>query len=400
VTFLDDLADSAEGGPSEAARWRFVQRRGGTVFQAHGYNEVRPPVIEPGGLAEAGGSYDALGLGQGVELRADPQASLARLWARRRTGDFGRWMLTGSVLDQDTRAPHRAREWATLSGLVIGASDPAADAEAAIVLMSIAGDLSLRDGEVLVGTLGDEADLNGYVTALSELMPLRCATCLAARDPLRFLSCDDEGCRALSATAPPLRDFLGVRALKHHEAMLAILEAAGFHVADDPRMVFGQGRYHGTVVEMRARDATGRVVGVARGGRRDNLLAKIGAPDAPAFGITLGVARAATCLRGDGESYEQACEVFFASRGAGARAWALKTAAASRALGFRTDVELRDLSWERQVQRAEKVRARVVVLAGEAERKKGEVAIRDMRAQEFRRIPEDSLLVELKRILR
>jgi histidyl-tRNA synthetase len=42
----------------------------------------------------------------------------------------------------------------------------------------------------------------------------------------------------------------------------------------------------------------------------------------------------------------------------------------------------------------------VVVLAGEAERKKGEVAIRDMRAHEFRRIPEESLLVELKRILR
>jgi histidyl-tRNA synthetase len=165
-------------------------------------------------------------------------------------------------------------------------------------------------------------------------------------------------------------------------------------------MIFGQGRFQGTVVQLQARDPDGQIVGIARGGRRDGLLAKIGAPDAPAFGLTLGVARAAACLRGDGESYEQACEVFFASKGAGARAWALKSAAAGRALGFRIDVELRDLSWEEQVARAERVRARVVVLAGDAERKKGEVAIRDMRVQAFRRIPEDTLLVELKRILR
>src|SRR5205823_5219979 len=138
--------------------------------------------------------------------------------------------------------------------------------------------------------------------------------------------------------------------------------------------------YQGTILVLRGRDANGKLVGVARGGRRDALVSRLGGPGAPAFGITIGVQRAAACLRGDGESYEQACEVFFASRGAGARAWALKTAAASRALGFRTDVELRDLSWEHQVARAERVRARVVVLAGEAERKKGEVAIRDMRA--------------------
>jgi histidyl-tRNA synthetase len=400
MAFLDELADTGAGGPSEEARWRFVRRRGVAVFQAHGYNEVRPPLIEPSGLARAAGSYDALDLGQGVELRTDPQASLARLWARSRPADFSRWMAAGSVFDQDTKAPHRARGWAALSGIAIGAADPAADAEAAILLMSVAGDLSLRDGEVIVGTLGDEDDLQGYVSSLAEMMPLRCNTCQASPDPLRFMHCDDEGCRALAVAAPPLRDFLGVAALKHHEALLAILEVAGFHVADDPRMLFGQGRYHGTVIELRARDHNGNVVGVARGGRRDKLLENIGAPATPAFGITVGVTRAAMCLRGDGESYEQACEVFFASRGAGARAWALKTAAASRALGFRTDVELRDLSWEKQVQRAERVRARVVVLAGEAERKKGEVAIRDMRAHEFRRIPEETLLVELKRILR
>jgi histidyl-tRNA synthetase len=404
AALLDGVADVSEGGPADAARWRFVRRRGVAVFQAHGYTEVRPAVIEPEGMAQAAGTREAIAIGpegkSRAELRADPQASLARLWARNKPDDFARWMAAGTVFDQNAHGAHRVRGWAALTGLVIGAADPAADAEAAILLQSFAGDLSLREGEVTVGTLGDAADLRGYTGALAELLPLRCNNCQAAPDVLRFFTCEDEGCRALAQSAPPLRDFLGVAALKHHEALLAILEAAGFHVTDDPRMAFGQGRYQGTVMELRARDSSGVMIGVGRGGRRDDLLARLGAPPTPAFGLTVGVARAAACLRGDGESYEQACEVFFASRGAGARAWALKSAAAGRALGFRTDVELRDLGWEQQVARAERSRARVVVLAGEAERKKGEVALRDMRAHEFRRIPEETLLTELKRILR
>src|SRR5579859_2780856 len=153
MALLDDLVDTGEGGPSEAARWRFVRRRGMAVFQAHGYNEARPPLLEPSGLALAAGSYDALDLSQGVELRCDPQASLARLWARSKAGDFSRWMAGVSVFDKDTKSPHRARGWAALTGITVGAADPAADAEAAILLMSLAGDLSLRDGEVIVGTL-------------------------------------------------------------------------------------------------------------------------------------------------------------------------------------------------------------------------------------------------------
>jgi histidyl-tRNA synthetase len=112
------------------------------------------------------------------------------------------------------------------------------------------------------------------------------------------------------------------------------------------------------------------------------------------------VARAADCLPGDGESYESACEVFIAARGTAARAWALKAASAERARGFRVDVDLREVGWADQLQRAEQVKARVVLVVGEVERKKGEVAIRDMHTRETRHIPEDTLPAELKRLLR
>ena len=239
-----------------------------------------------------------------------------------------------------------------------------------------------------------------YAAAVGELSTLRCATCAAARDALRFLSCDDEGCRALAASAPALRGSLGVAALKHHEAVLATLEASGLAVRDDPRLGFGAGRYNRTVCELRARAPSGELITVARGGRRDRLVEALGGKPLPAVGLTVGVARASICTPGDGESYQPACEVFFAARGSGARAFALRAAAAERSRGFRVDVDLREVGWADQLRRAEQVHARVVVVVGDVERKRGEVAIRDMQTRQTRTIPEDTLPAEIKRLLR
>ena len=49
---------------------------------------------------------------------------------------------------------------------------------------------------------------------------------------------------------------------------------------------------------------------------------------------------------------------------------------------------------------ADRVRARVVVVVGDVERKRGEIAIRNMATRETRHIPEDALSAELKKLLR
>jgi histidyl-tRNA synthetase len=154
------------------------------------------------------------------------------------------------------------------------------------------------------------------------------------------------------------------------------------------------------VLELRANLADGNPIAVARAGRRDGLLAALGGARLPALGVTLGVARTAACAPGDNESWESPIEVLIAARGTAARAWALRAAATERARGFRVDVDLRETGWADQLQRADQVRARVVVVVGEVERKKGEVAIRDMQTRETRQIPEENLSAELKRILR
>jgi len=398
---VDDVLDAA---PAEAAKWRFVRRRCIGAFQAHGYKEVQPSPLEPAGTAAAAGLGAALTLPDGTELRPDPMASIARVFRGSRE-KFARWFTAGNAFSPRPVGALRWRAWHAVSGLVFGAPEPAADAEVAALCLAIAGDLGLRRAEVVIGTAGDGADAQRYLDATIELRSLACAECHAPEAaPLRFLTCEDEGCRALAASAPPLREFVSIAALKHHEAVLATLDASGFAVTDDPRLGFGVGRFQRTLIELRARDADGHTLSIARGGRRDGLLAAVGGRAMPAVGVTLGVGRTAACVPGepDGDGgWEAPIELFIAARGTAARAWALKAAAAERARGFRVDVDLRETAgWADQLQRADQVRARVVVVVSEVERKKGELAIRDMQTRETRHIPEETLSSELKRLLR
>jgi histidyl-tRNA synthetase len=398
------MSDVRDAAPAEAAKWRFVRRRCVGTFFAHGYREVQPSRLEPAGTARAAGVAAALALPDGTELAVDPMASIARLFGARAEEKFARWCTAGSAFDAGPEGPYRFANWHMASGLIFGAPEPAADAEVATLCLAVAADLGVRDAEVAVSTLGDASDAQRYVESIVELSALACADCRAPHaPPLRFLSCDDEGCQALAASAPPLRDFVSVAALKHHDAVLATLDASGFAVRDDPRLGFGAGRFERTLIELRGRTADGRRLTLGRGGRRDRLTAALGGPASPAVGVTLGVARLAACMPGDldgGGGWESPTEVFIAAKGAAARAWALKAAAVERLRGFRVDVDLRETGWAEQLQRADQVRARVVIVVGEVERKKGEVAIRDMQTRETRHIPEETLSAELKRLLR
>jgi histidyl-tRNA synthetase len=197
-----------------------------------------------------------------------------------------------------------------------------------------------------------------------------------------------------------LRDEVSAAARRHHDAVLAMLDAAGVPVRDDPRLGFGATRYRRTILELRALEGDDTRMVVARGGRRDNLVAAVGGPQTPAVGLTLGLMRAAACVAPADASFEPGCEIFFAAQGARSRAWAFRAAAAERARGFRVDVDLGDGSWDEQLARADELHARVVVLCGEDERQSGEVQLRDLRSQKASSVREADLSSALKRLLR
>lgn len=389
-----------DAGPEAAAKIRFVRRRAFAVFRAHGYRELLPSALDPAGQAGKLGAAAVPGPG-GTELRSDAMAALARVYAAGPdAGAFARCMMAGTLFDPEAAGRMRAAAYEVSAGVIFGTPGPAADAEVGALALALGGDPGLSQPELVVSTLGEPADLARYLVIVAELKPLMCDRCQTAHDPLRFFDCDEEGCRALAAAAPSPRDYVSTPAMKHHEGLLATLEAAGVPARDEPRLAFGAGRFARTILELRARAADGSTVAVARGGRRDGLIAALGGPPTPAVGLTVGLVRAADCVAPADASFEPGCEIFIAAQGVAARAWAFRAAAAERARGFRVDVDLGEGGWAAQLSRADQVRARVVVLCGEGERKAGELQIRDMVTRETQRIPEGALTAQLKRLLR
>ncbi|MCU1280734.1 MAG: histidine--tRNA ligase, partial [bacterium] len=259
----------SDAGPDAAAKIRFVRRRAFAVFRAHGYRELLPSALDPGGQAARLGAVAIPGP-DGSELRSDPMAALARIYAATNDrGRFARFMMAGSVFDGDAAGALRTSSYDVSCGVIFGTPGPAADAEVGALALALGGDPGLAQAELIVSTIGDAPDRARYLQATSELRPLMCDRCQASRDPLRFFSCDEEGCRALAAAAPVVREYVSTPALKHHEGLLAMLEVAGVPVRDEPRLAFGAGTYTRTIVELRARASDGATLAVARGGRRD-----------------------------------------------------------------------------------------------------------------------------------
>ncbi|MGZ3426796.1 MAG: ATP phosphoribosyltransferase regulatory subunit, partial [Polyangia bacterium] len=279
----------SDAGPEAAAKIRFVRRRAFAVWRAHGYRELLPSALDPAGQAAALGGV-ALAGPEGLELRTDALAAIARVYAAGgERGRFARYMMAGTVFDGEAAGRLRAASYEVSCGVIFGTPGPAADAEVGALALALGGDPGLAGAELVVSTLGEPADLARYLQAIAELRPLMCDRCQASRDPLRFFSCDEEGCRALAAAAPVAREYVSTPALKHHEGLLAMLEVAGVTARDEPRLAFGSERYTRTILELRARATDGTILAVARGGRRDDLVAALGGAPTPAVGLSLGL---------------------------------------------------------------------------------------------------------------
>jgi histidyl-tRNA synthetase len=113
----------------------------------------------------------------------------------------------------------------------------------------------------------------------------------------------------------------------------------------------------------------------------------------------MGLERLALVVPGEPETFEPGVQVFLAHHGDEARMWALTTAALLRRKGYRADLDHRQSSMKTQLKRADKLHARLVLVAGEQEIAARQVALRDMAAGTQREIAADDLLVEIERAL-
>jgi len=398
----------------EAAR--LLSRVEGTalaVLARYGFAEVRLPIVEKTELfARAiGETTDIVEKemytfpdrdGTLLTLRPEGTASLVRAFVEHHLDQrdpVGRFAYVGPMFRHERPQKGRHRQFYQVGAELIGRDDPLSDAELLVAVWDILDGLGIRDATLLLNSLGDESCRPAYRDRLREFGEEHraelCDNCRRRleKNPLRILDCKEEGCRAATAGAPHLADHLCAPCGEHFARVRALLDEAGVAYQLDWRLVRGLDYYVRTTFEVLG-PGLGSQSAIGAGGRYDGLVAQIGGPQASGIGFAFGVDRLVLALQASRPEVEAeiACElapeIFIAPLGAAAEAAALGVAHRLRQAGVRVELD-GGRSLKSLMRRADKLKARQVMILGDEELAQRRATMRDMEAKQDRKLAVD-----------
>ncbi len=410
--------------PDELERWHWLEARARGVLDRYGYGEIRTPMFEDYELfaRTSGESSDVVqkemyrfkDLGdRDLALRPEGTASVCRAYLEHGLGGRSRihrlWYM-GPMFRYGRPQKGRYRQFQQIGAEIIGSAAPGADVEMIALFVDLFEAWGFSSLAVLVNSVGTPDSRRAYADALRAwLEPVKDRLGADSRqrleaNPLRILDTKDEDERALLAGGagttgplPRMLDHLDSDSRAHWDAVLAGLAALGITHEVDHGLVRGLDYYTRTAFEVHDR-TLGAQSALGGGGRYDGLIEALGGPATPGVGFSIGVDRVALVLeqRGEGAG-ETAGGVFIAAMEA-TQAHAMALARSLRR-EFRVETDVEARGFGAQMKAAGKSGATLLVILGEDEWTRGEVAIKHMGTGEQRIVAKDSLVAELRSAL-
>jgi histidyl-tRNA synthetase len=398
------------------------------VFERYGFDPLETPAFER--LEVLTGKYGDEGdklvfkiLRRGVHaatgeadmaLRYDHTVPLARVvgtYGSNLPSPYKRYAI-GPVWRADRPARGRFREFAQVDADTVGSSSPLADAEVLWAINDALTDLGVKGFQFLLnsrralyGLLAAydvPADLGPAVLASLDKLDKLDAGSVVAELVDRGMGSDTAKALVQDITAADLgqiRDKLSTT--EDGQAGLAEIDRAldltrglpAGTIVFRPSMVRGLDYYTGLIWEV---NAPGYPGSIASGGRYDGLVAKLGGPDLPACGGSIGVERILAIQEATEGHTIRGLDV--AITVLGDEATLAKLAADLRTEGLRTGMYLGSSGkLARQLKWANDQRARFVLIFGPNEQPLNEVTVRDMETGDQHQVPIAEVAADLRR---
>jgi histidyl-tRNA synthetase len=137
---------------------------------------------------------------------------------------------------------------------------------------------------------------------------------------------------------------------------------------------------------------------VTGGGRYDNLFRELGDFDAPGIGFAIGVERLVSLLPKDRE-FVQHPHLFIAALGVETLIEVYQIINQLHLEGIRAELDYEGKSLKSQMRRADKLKARYVLILGENELKQGKAVLRNMETKSQEEISMEGLIDILRKKL-
>jgi histidyl-tRNA synthetase len=410
--------------PAELAHWQWAEERTRGVMSRYGYGEIRTPIFEEFELfARTSGEasdvvkkemYRFKDLGdRDLALRPEGTASVARAYLEHGLGGHARihrlWY-TGAMFRYGRPQKGRYRQFHQVGAEIIGSAEPGADVEIIALFVDLFEAWGFSNLTVKVNSVGTPATRHEYGEQLRHwLHPVMSqlsgdSQARLASNPLRVLDTKDPRDLDLfakrvadGAAMPRMLDALDVESLRHWERVLEGLLALGITHEIDHGLVRGLDYYTRTAFEVHD-TSLGAQSALGGGGRYDGLIEALGGPATPGVGFSIGLDRVMLALEEHrGAAVHLGGSVFVAAM-EGTRAEALKLTRELRR-EFRADCDVEARGMGAQIKLADKSGARLVVLLGEDEWKRGEVLVKDLASGDQQPVARDKLAELLRQKL-
>ncbi|MBK7249672.1 MAG: histidine--tRNA ligase [Gammaproteobacteria bacterium] len=389
--------------PEAIAPWQHLEATARELLGAYGYEEIRVPVVEHTELFERSigehtdivekemYTFTDLG-GDSLTLRPEATAGIVRAMISNGLLRGARHKLwcTGPMFRHEKPQKGRYRQFHQIDVEAIGFAGPDVDAELIALTARLWRQLGIDHSVRLqLNSLGTPEARRGYREQLVSYFrahEVRLDADSRRRlegNPLRILDSKNPDMQSLVAGAPVLTDHLDAASRVHFERLRATLDAFGVPYTVNPRLVRGLDYYSRTVFEW-VTDALGAQDAVCSGGRYDGLIGQLGGEPTPAIGFAMGVERVVALMAQLGEVPAPApSDAYLVVQGEAAERAALVLAERLRDAqpALRVVVNLGGGNFKAQFRRANRSGATLALILGEAELRRGAVAVKPLRRE-------------------
>lgn len=398
--------------PQESYKWHYVEDLARKTAKDFCASEIRTPTFEHTELflRGVGDTTDIVNKemytfedkgGRSITLKPEGTAGVARAFIENSLyagAQPTKMYYITPVFRYERPQAGRLREHHQFGVEYYGSDSPYADVEVMMIAKTFFDRLGITKLKLNINSIGCRKCRKDYNEALKEYLRSKldkmCPTCRERFDknPLRILDCKEEGCKAITAGAPVILDYLCDDCRAHHESVCAQLTKLGIDFEVNPHIVRGLDYYTRTVFEFISSNigAQGTVSG---GGRYNDLIEDVGGKPCPAVGFGMGLERLILTMEALGLPFgkESVPDVYIAPLCDEAKDEAMLIANELRKIGVSVDTDLLGRSFKAQLKYVNKTGARYMIVVGTDEIASGKYQIKDMSTGESEQVGRSGL---------
>lgn len=382
--------------PPDIFIWHKIEAISRGIFKNFGFQEIRLPIIESTDIftRSIGETSDIVEKemytftdkgGRSVTLRPEGTAPFIRAYVEHHLYNEPapqKYYYTGPMFRYERPQAGRQRQFYQIGAEALGVEDPKVDAEIIAMLSQILEGIGLKNLNFQVSSIGCSECRPSYIAALRDYLQGKienfCDDCKRRFDtnPLRILDCKVPACIKEREGSPAVIDHLCGVCNEHFNDLKHYLKLLNVRHTINPSLIRGLDYYTKTAFEVTS-ESLGSQNAVAAGGRYDGLVKEFGGPSTPGIGFAIGIERIIPLIKDSMEVHEGP-DLFICTLGRKEAEAALVFADELRKEGKWVEINYGQASIRSQMNKANRIKARNVIVIGEDELKSSTAELKVM----------------------